>query len=160
MAGIPNHRVQPAPPNPPPVVVAQGQDEAQELPEIPMQGNRQGGPPGVNIAPPMTPQPRTFQEFYSDATKDPCHGQYGRILQRFDPESPNAVEPVMLFEQAVNGNSSTHQAYLCCVSTRRGPRIYCIHLPAKFPSALDGRVTPWDNNAYAFLGEVTEGTPR
>jgi hypothetical protein len=31
-------------------------------------------------------------------------------------------------------------------------------LPNWFTSAIDGHITPWDNNAYAFLGEVTHDT--
>jgi len=104
------------------------------------------------------PSPRTFQEFYADAARDPLHGVYERIMSRFDPEQVVAVEAATLFEQAVTSNSGVPQAYLCCASTRRGPRIYCVHLPSRFPSALDGRITPWDNQVYAFLGETTNGT--
>lgn len=35
--------------------------------------------------------------------------------------------------------------------------MYVLHLPACFTGALDGHITPWDNNLYAFLGEVTQG---
>lgn len=130
MAGIPNPRGQPTPPNPPSVVPLQVQVVAQMQPKnpIPIQGNIQAGQPSGAATPPVTPKPSIFQEFYSDATKDQCKGSYGRILQHFVLESPNAAEPVMLFKQAVTSSSSMHQAYLCCASTHPGPRIYCLHL--------------------------------
>ncbi len=31
-----------------------------------------------------------------------------------------------------------------------------MHLPSRFVTALEGKVTPWDNNIYAFLGDVTQ----
>jgi len=99
----------------------------------------------------------TFASFYNDATKDPCLGQYARIMNRFDPNQANMIQPEVLLDQAL-GAGGVPQAYLACSATRRGPRIYVLHLPARFTGALDGRTTPWDNNLYAFLGEVTQGT--
>ena len=99
----------------------------------------------------------TFASFYNDATKDPCLGQYARIMNRFDPNQANMIQPEVLLDQAL-GAGGVPQAYLACAATRRGPRIYVLHLPARFTGALDGRTTPWDNNLYAFLGEVTQGT--
>ncbi len=71
-------------------------------------------------------------------------------MQRFDPENASAVAADVLFAQAMGTSGNLHQAYLCCTSTRFGPRIYCIHLPSLFASALDGRTTPWDDQCYAF----------
>jgi hypothetical protein len=132
MAGIPP-LVQPANQAPPPMV-----------------------PAGNNLVIPV--RCRTFTQFYEDTSKDPCQGNYTRIFQRFDPENAAAAAPEILFEQALGCSSDKHQAYFCCALTRRGPRIYCMHLPSKFVSALDGHVTPWDNNCYAFLGDVTQDT--
>jgi len=133
-----------------------GNPELQGLPGAAAPGmlRSAGGATTVGSA----PSPRTFQEFYADAARDPLRGVYERIMSRFDPEQVVAVEAATLFEQAVTSNSGVPQAYLCCASTRRGPRIYCVHLPSRFPSALDGRITPWDNQVYAFLGETTNGT--
>jgi hypothetical protein len=87
---------------------------------------------------PLAPKYRWFQEFYADETKDPCQGSYQRVMQRFDYEHAQAADPATLFEQAVSSNGLAHQAYFCCASTRRGPRIYCIHMPSRFASAVDG----------------------
>jgi hypothetical protein len=97
-----------------------------------------------------------FASFYSDTTKDPCSGQYARIMNRFDPDQDNAIQAEVLLDQAL-GAGCVPQAYICCAATCRGPRIYVIHLPARFTGALDGHTTPWDNNLYAFLEEVTQG---
>lgn len=104
----------------------------------------------------LEPRARTFLQFYQDTTKDPCQGDYGRIMQRFDPEHAASIAAEVLFEQAMGAGGTSHQAYFCCASTRRGPRVYTIHLPSRFVSALDGRTTPWDNSCYAFLGDVTQ----
>ncbi len=40
-------------------------------------------------------------QFYHDTSKDPCGGIYGCIMQRFDPESVNAVAAEVLLEQAL-----------------------------------------------------------
>jgi hypothetical protein len=113
-------------------------------------------PPAGGLGMPIAPRPRTFRQFYEDTSRDPCQGEYARIMQRFDPDTANPIASEVLLEQALGTRSNVHQAYLCCASTRRGPRIFCLHSPARFTSALDGRVTPWDNNVYAFLGDVTQ----
>ena len=137
---------------------------AQPAPAIVVQPGPAAGHGGLPVQPvpprqdlPEQPKARTFMQFYEDLSKDPCNGDYGRIMQRFDPESPTAVATEVLLEQALGSGGTKHQAYLCCSATRRGPRIFCIHLPSRFVGALDGRITPWDNNSYAFLGDVTQG---
>jgi hypothetical protein len=85
-------------------------------------------------------KPRTFRQFFDGTSRDPCRGNYTRVMQRFDPEAPTVID----------------QAYLCCASTHRRPRIYCLLLPSKFTIALDGQSTPWDNNLYATLGELNQ----
>jgi hypothetical protein len=83
----------------------------------------------------------TYSSFYSDTVLDPFQGNYTRVLERMDPEVNNAISHVMLLEQAVGG-SPVPQAYLCC-SLRRNPvRVFCIHLPSRYISLLDGNPTP------------------
>ena len=42
-------------------------------------------PVDPNMAPGAAALPiKNFAQFYSDETKDPCHRQYDRIMQRFD----------------------------------------------------------------------------
>jgi hypothetical protein len=99
----------------------------------------------------------TFQGLFADPTRDPCHGNYGRIMQRFGAEGANINDNMVLFRQAMTNPRPVLQAYLACVATVRGPRIYCLHSPAIFTAALDGTMTPWDDKAYAFLGEPVQG---
>jgi hypothetical protein len=115
-------------------------------------------PIGGQQLPPLLPTQRykTFSQLYSDETLDPCKGQYARIMHRFDPAHPNAIQGNILLDQAL-GAGAIPQAYLCCSSSRRGTRIYCVHMPSRFAGTVDGHITLWDNNLYAFLGEVTQG---
>jgi hypothetical protein len=98
---------------------------------------------------------RTFQGFYSDVELDPCQGRYDSIMNRFDVDMNPGVTHVMLYEQAV-GAGIIPQAYLCCAVVGQEVRVFCIHLPSKFMSDLDGTLTPWDGKSFAFLGEVTQ----
>jgi hypothetical protein len=102
-------------------------------------------------------RPTTFLELYQDPQRDPCQGQYASILARFNTESAQATAPNILLEQAVCMPAQIPQAYLCCALSRRGLRIYCMHMPSRFVAALDGKITPWDNSLFAFLGDVVHG---
>jgi hypothetical protein len=54
-----------------------------------------------------------FAEFYCDPTLDPFHGEYARIMERFDPNINNVLSHVLLLGQAFSCGS-VPQAYLCC----------------------------------------------
>jgi len=117
-----------------------------------------GNPAALGIqAPPLLRRPSTFFEFYQDLQRDPCQGNYAAIMARFNPAQPNAVPANVLMEQALGTPAHVPQAYLCCSLSRRGVRIYCLHMPTKFVGALDGRTTPWDGQIFAFLGDVVHG---
>ncbi len=98
----------------------------------------------------------TFASYYGDLELDPCKGDYRRIMERFDPDVNNVVTPLLLQEQAV-GSGAVPQAYFCCTQRQDQVRIYCVHLPSKFTSALDGTDTPWDGLTFAFLGDLVQG---
>ncbi len=66
----------------------------------------------------IVPRPKTFAQFYADASKDPCEQNYARVMQRFDPENVNAPATDVSFTQAVGTIGTHHQAYLCCTPTR------------------------------------------
>ena len=99
----------------------------------------------------------TFRGLFADPTRDPCQGDYERIMRRFRAEGANINDNMVLFRQAATNPRPVLQAYLACVATVRGPRIYCLHSPAIFTAALDGTTTPCDDKAYAFLGEPVQG---
>jgi hypothetical protein len=114
----------------------------------------------VAIAPqvmPLAGKPRTFLELYQDGQRDPCQGRYAQIMARFNPEVQEPVAANTLWDQALGTPPHIPQAYFCCGLSRRGIRIHCLHMPSRFVGALDGRVTPWDGTAFAFLGDVICG---
>jgi hypothetical protein len=97
---------------------------------------------------------RTFHSSYADQELDPYQGNYDSILRRFDVDVNPGVTPVVLFEQAV-GLGAVPQAYLCCTTSQLEVKVFCVHLPSKFTSGLDGSTTPWDGQGFGFLGEIT-----
>jgi hypothetical protein len=120
-------------------------------------------PPMADLAPPPQPQgagipgTATFQALFADPARDPCHGNYERVMQRFRADGGTVVDGATLFRQVALNSRPVLQAYLACVATARGPRIYCVHSPATFTAALDGTETPWDDETFAFLGEPVQG---
>jgi hypothetical protein len=58
-------------------------------------------PLGVNLVPRAPPS--TFSQWYGDETRDPCQGNYRRIMNRFNPDRNDAVPGQTLFQQAVSG---------------------------------------------------------
>lgn len=114
-------------------------------------------PPGQGFqGPPMPQHHRDFASFYGDNSLDHCHSDYTRILECFDPEVTTVLMHVLMHEQAVS-SGPIPQAYLYCASQRQQVQIFCVHLPTKFPSALDGQTTPWDGVSFAYLGEIIQG---
>ncbi len=118
-------------------------------------------PPGMPAPPLGAPSPghrphKSFVAFYGNAGLDPYQDSYARILERMDPEVNNAISHVFLLEQAV-GLGAVPQAYLCCARRHNQVKVFCIHLPSKYVSALDGQPTPWDGQTFAFLGELVQG---
>jgi len=143
---------QPPPPLTPQGLPAALQANANDLIPDPHMG---GGPAMQPLIPAR--RPSTFLELFQDVQRDPCQGRYQAIMARFNPEVQGPVNVNTLTEQAVGTPAHVPQAYLCCVLSRRGIRIHCIHMPSRFVGSLDGRVTPWDGSSFAFLGDVVHG---
>lgn len=99
---------------------------------------------------------KTFSELFSNEERDPYSRQYARIMNRFATDQPNAVAAEELLRQVVDLGGNQLHAYLCCGDTNgfNGPRIYCLHFPTRFLSALDGQRSMWDQANFAFLGEA------
>jgi hypothetical protein len=142
-----------------------GLPPAMNLPAVEVQENaaqvHDANGPQENIrlaagAPQAITAPRilTFSQYYSDQSRDPYHRNYQRIMTRFDPSQPAALPSATLYQQVVNIGSTVPQAYLFCDATLAGPRIYCVHLINRYVGALDGDITPWDNQSFGCLGEV------
>jgi hypothetical protein len=67
----------------------------------------------------------------------------------------NPQMPKRLLELTL-GNPSVPITFLCCAvlpGTGR-PKVYLLHMLSKFTPSLDGRLTPWDNRVFSFLGDV------
>jgi len=101
----------------------------------------------------------TFAQLFNDATKDPCHGNYARIMARFEASVPAAIASNVLFQQVTGIGAGQLQAYLRCSSGvgQAAPRIHCVHLPTKFHASLEGEPSAWDDRCFAFLGDVVQG---
>jgi len=101
----------------------------------------------------------TFNQVYSDEAKDPCNRSYLRIMNHFDASEPNAPTSPDLFNQVVNSGNTHLQAYLCCGTgvSNSSPRVYCIHSPMRFASALERAPSAWDNMCFTSLGEIFRG---
>jgi hypothetical protein len=112
--------------------------------------------PGHGGLPLAVPAHQDFRAFYGDPTLDPCNGDYSQIMNRFDPEITPAISHATLLEQAL-GLGPVPQAYLCCTHRQNQTRVFCLHLPMKYASALDGRTTPWDGQTFVYLGEAIQG---
>jgi hypothetical protein len=99
---------------------------------------------------------QSFSMLFQDPAVDPCQGDYIHIMERFNPIINPGLSHVMLLEQAT-GSGPVPQAYLCCALKENQTRVFCLHSPSKYISALDGFVTPWDGLSFMFIGDVTQG---
>jgi hypothetical protein len=100
----------------------------------------------------------TFAQYYNEDTKDPYSRNYEHIMSRFDASLPDALPSARLFQQVVGLGSRVPQADSFCAVTPNGfPRVYCTHAPSQYIDALDGKITPWDNQSFGFLGEIVHG---
>jgi hypothetical protein len=62
---------------------------------------------------------------------------------------------------AALGNGNTSSAYLCCATLYPNgrPKVYVLHTLSRYPpTALDGTVTPWDNQLFGCLGDQVQDT--
>jgi hypothetical protein len=109
--------------------------------------------PGAQVAPLVLPvRHSSFTSFFNDQSKDPFRAAYAAILCRFDVTGPDTQDAATLLQIGL-GNPSVPIAYLCCASLQGSTRVYVIHMLSKYTPALDGRVTPWDNKLFGFLGD-------
>jgi hypothetical protein len=84
------------------------QGMAQPAPAVPQVAQLQQLAIAQGMPMPAAPKHRNFRQFYDDGTKDPCNGDYARIMSWFDPEVTPAVASDILLEQAVGNRSDVH----------------------------------------------------
>jgi hypothetical protein len=99
----------------------------------------------------------TLRQLYQDESKDPCRGDYARIMMRFNIMIANPVPGPTLFQQVVNRWGGVLQSFLCCGRSLNGPRVFALHLPSKFLAPLDCTPSVWDDRSFAFKGDVVQG---
>jgi hypothetical protein len=155
----------------PPIVPAAGVPPLvgnQVPPAAPLAAQQVGVPParvpGIPVVPvahaPLATMPhRNFSSYYNDESKDPLRSRGAAVLRRFavGPESP---QPEVLL-QSILSNTQHPNVFLCCSSLHNigGPKVYLLHAFSRFPPALDGTVTPWDNRIFCYLGELPQVEP-
>jgi hypothetical protein len=71
-------------------------------------------------------------------------------MQRFAGTN-NQVTAARLMEQCVGSAGSVAQAFLCTSNFW----ILCVHSLSKYQPAFDGTMTPWDDQVFGFLRDVT-----
>jgi hypothetical protein len=156
----------------PPVVPAAGAPPLvgiQGPPAAPIAGAQQVGVPpakvpGIPVIPavhaPLATMPhRNFSSYYNDESKDPLQSRAAAVLRRF-AVGPKSPQPEVLL-QSILSNTQHPNVFLCCSSLHNigGPKVYLLHALSRFPPALDGTVTPWDNRIFCYLGELPQDEP-
>lgn len=120
--------------------------------------NAPQGIPGLPPAPqglPLTMKHTTFAFFYRNVSKDPYASISDTIIDRFNPMSNSPQTSEVLLESAI-GNPSVPGTFLCCSALHNNTqyRVYVLQALSKYAPAFDGRVTPWDNHIFGFIGDV------
>ena len=102
------------------------------------------------------PEPRSYEEYFSSDDRDPYLGQYRALLSVF--RTTNAPPAALLLYYTVgNADPQYPAAYLgLCRDVMGIPRYYLVFGLSKYPT-LVGQPTPWDNQLFAFVGDVVEG---
>jgi hypothetical protein len=109
-----------------------------------------GGPP---VAPPHT----TYLEYYQDDTNDNARGDYAAIMNIFSVPVAGAVATSGQVSEAVFAAAVMDpQAFVTLVVDPNYPhrRICLFHRLQRYAPQL-GNPTEYDNNGYAFFGDLT-----
>lgn len=108
---------------------------------------------------PPVPQalgPRTYREFYSDASRDPWGGDYTALLGQYATTA--ATTPEQLLVRTLSYSQDTPQAF-AMLAAGRDPalvgRIVLMHRPIRFPISVPP--TQWDEMVMALEGDVLGG---
>ena len=105
----------------------------------------------------------TYRQYYADAQRDPYNGQYADAMDTFHVPVNNAAAaaPALLASQVYNSAAAdVPMAFLMlCRDPNADPavdpgRVTLFHRQVRFSARLGLPATPWDNDAFAFKGEV------
>jgi hypothetical protein len=124
-----------------------------------------GAPPVAGAAPPAIAAglgqhmvARPYRDWYTDNARDPFIGNYAAMYANYDlAHGPHAVRTQIY----PNGNSGVPISHLLSVRTANDPAngpgtIQGYHRVTRYQPSLVGQ-SPFDNIAYAFLGDVRNG---
>ena len=103
------------------------------------------------------PEPvRCYREYFANEATDPLEGEFGSadLLHRLHD---NPYDQGYLFERAGISDTSYPAPYLF-LQVKSGKYVMeLLHSVALFPAQF-GREVDWENNAYATLGDVVNGS--
>ena len=97
--------------------------------------------------------PRTYHEYYLNATNDPWGGNYGALMGQYD--AIPAVGPEALTLRMLAYGQNTPQAFVMLASGTDPAtvgRVVTMHRPTRHPISVPE--TEWDEMIMAFEGDV------
>jgi len=142
----------------PPAASNQGQGQGQAHLPLPLPPMVIPGQVQAPAAAGQGARHRSFASLYSDQNCDPLWDSAGTIMQRYDPMRADPVGAAALMA-SISGDPSRPGTYLCCSTVHNTPRIYLVHMLSRYPPAIDGRETPWDNHIFGYLGDLVQDQP-
>jgi hypothetical protein len=127
-----------------------------------------GGPRGNPLLPqPNVPQAqRTYRVFYDDPTNDPYNGQYLAVMgeYRVPLDNLNVQTPQILAQRAYQSAAQgTPISFLTLASATANVnpaeigRLLLLYRVAKFHSVVGMPPHQWNNQAFAFKGDLVQG---
>lgn len=103
-----------------------------------------------------SPDPRTYDEFFAAESRDPYQGQYRTLLNVFRVDQ-NPPTHQQLYQLVADASPQYPAAFLTMCSDSTGTLRYNVVFgTCKYPALL-GQPTQWDNQVFAFHGDIIEG---
>lgn len=101
------------------------------------------------------PELRSYDQLFRRDDMDPHNGSYSSLLNAFRlDQTPHT--PAELFRLATANDADHPQAFLALIHINNTFCYQCYHSVKAYNPEL-GRTTPWDNHAYAFVGDYIAG---
>ncbi|MGH7974646.1 MAG: hypothetical protein ACREBR_03905 [bacterium] len=94
-------------------------------------------------------------ELYQQAGYDLHNGRYDAVMSEFKPDP--TVSPGDLTERVMHAADAEPQAYVMVYKDERDGqhKTLLLHRPKIYPRALGAVETPWDDEGWAFVGDIT-----
>jgi hypothetical protein len=105
----------------------------------------------------MTKPPSSYAQYFALESSDPYHGVYGPVLQEYRTKHA-APSHTTLTELAYGSDVRRPMAFIALIKDYNweAGRSLLVHGIHKYPSTV-GIPTEWDDNIYAFLGDIEDG---